>query len=150
MQAVEQAWFSISDAAKYLGTSRNEIYRFVEGGFLKPYYRPGGERKWFKRQDLDNLNLDGKIPESLQLVDGIKEYPFPHPVTGIYFLVKKDKVVYVGQSIDIGTRLGRHEKDDWKDYDQVFFVSAPKNKLREMESHFIEHFAPKYNDNMRR
>lgn len=61
---------------------------------------------------------------------------------GVYFLVKSDRVVYVGQSVQIGTRLSDHAKT--KDFDRYTYVACSKEKLDVLESLYIHALNPEY------
>lgn len=61
---------------------------------------------------------------------------------GVYFLVKGDRVVYVGQSIHIQMRVREHAKD--KDFDSFSFIRCEKKKLDVLESLYIHALRPKY------
>jgi hypothetical protein len=61
--------------------------------------------------------------------------------TGIYFLILNNEVVYVGQSIDLLGRVSRHIRDG-KRFDSYAFLSAPKEKLDELERKYIRAFVP--------
>ena len=61
---------------------------------------------------------------------------------GVYFLVKSDRVVYVGQSVQIGTRLSDHAKT--KDFDRYNYIACPKEKLDVLESLYIHTLNPEY------
>lgn len=61
----------------------------------------------------------------------------------IYFLIKNDEVVYVGQSIN-GIKRPIHHYD--KDFDYFTFVNVrDRNKLDELENYYITKYEPKYN-----
>lgn len=61
----------------------------------------------------------------------------------IYFLIKNDEVVYIGQSIN-GIKRPIHHYD--KDFDYFTFVNVrDKNKLDELENYYITKYEPKYN-----
>lgn len=70
-----------------------------------------------------------------------QEYPC------IYFLIKKRKIVYVGESTSITKRLASHKSD--KDYDKVFFIESEIFKSKKyrlaIEHLFIFSCLPKYN-----
>jgi predicted GIY-YIG superfamily endonuclease len=63
---------------------------------------------------------------------------------GIYFLVKHDEIVYVGQSIDIFRRIGRH-KAEGRDFDSFTFIQCEQEKLDYYESLYIGAFVPEQN-----
>jgi hypothetical protein len=62
--------------------------------------------------------------------------------SGIYFLIKDNKVVYVGQSIHGLSRIFTH-KD--KDFDFYCFIKCSKEKLNKYEALNIFYYKPKYN-----
>lgn len=64
---------------------------------------------------------------------------------GVYFLLHRDEVVYVGQSGSILRRVGEHLSDRQKRFDSVAFISCePLNRLW-LEDLYIKHFQPRYN-----
>ena len=73
----------------------------------------------------------------------IAEQATPFEVqSGVYFLVKDGRVVYVGQSIYVPMRLLEHSK--CKDFDSYAFIQCPKDKLNILESLYIHALAPEY------
>ena len=60
----------------------------------------------------------------------------------VYFLVKNDKVVYVGQSINLGNRLGSHGN---KDFDETFWISVAESDQNAIEGAFIRLLRPRLN-----
>ena len=61
---------------------------------------------------------------------------------GVYFLVASERVVYVGQSVQIGTRLSDHAKT--KDFDRYTYIACSKEKLDVLESLYIHALNPEY------
>lgn len=61
---------------------------------------------------------------------------------GVYFLVKGNRVVYVGQSINILVRVREHSK--YKDFDSFSFIRCEKKKLDVLESLYIHALRPEY------
>ena len=59
---------------------------------------------------------------------------------GVYFLVNGDRVVYVGQSINILVRVREHSKH--KDFDSFSFIRCEKKKLDVLESLYIHALRP--------
>lgn len=72
-------------------------------------------------------------------LESIKTVPF----SGVYFLCHKGEVVYVGQSVNVLSRVGQHFGH--KTFDSVFFVRIPKTDLDFVEGTFIRTLEPKYN-----
>ncbi len=62
--------------------------------------------------------------------------------TGIYFLVCKNKVVYVGQGVNCGSRSLSHQD---KEFDHVFVMPCPRAELNRVEAAFISVLKPQYN-----
>jgi hypothetical protein len=61
----------------------------------------------------------------------------------IYFLCKDEKVVYVGQAENVHQRLIEHMKT--KEFDAVFYLHVPLNKMNKIESALISYLKPLYN-----
>jgi len=62
---------------------------------------------------------------------------------GIYFLVNKDRVVYVGQSTNIHMRIAKHIGT--KEFDSFHFVECDKFILDEVEAAYIVALDPPLN-----
>lgn len=62
--------------------------------------------------------------------------------TGVYFLIKDKKIVYVGKTENGISRIFAH-KD--KDFDSYSFFNIPKSDLDWVESINIIHYKPTYN-----
>lgn len=63
----------------------------------------------------------------------------------IYFLIQDDKVVYVGQSINLRSRIASHVASD-KEFDRVEYICVnSKEEMDIVENHFISSLKPKYN-----
>jgi len=62
----------------------------------------------------------------------------------VYFLVRKNKVVYVGQSTSLPLRINWHKKDG-KNFDTVYYMQVPETALLDVESNFIAQLKPFYN-----
>ena len=65
----------------------------------------------------------------------------------IYYLLKNEAVVYVGQSVNYASRVLHHTHD--KDFD-CFCISQPDNNMTVNECEFIEivRYLPKYNKSL--
>ena len=67
-----------------------------------------------------------------------------HPQYGcVYFLVRANRVVYVGQSKKIMGRIPEHMAT--KVFERVLYVRVPLGELGEVEGTFIRRFKPSYN-----
>jgi len=64
---------------------------------------------------------------------------------GVYFLLQKEAVVYVGQSIDIKSRIKAHKKDKSKIFDDFMYIECKKELLKTSEEAFILKHNPIFN-----
>jgi len=72
---------------------------------------------------------------------------FSKRTSGIYFLSKIlddeiREIVYVGQTVDLLQRLGKHNITDW---DEFLFIEVEPSLLDVMEQEYIARINPKYN-----
>lgn len=63
-------------------------------------------------------------------------------IVGVYFLIKRDKVVYVGQSNSLFTRISQHDN---KEFDRYAFIRCEKSQLDRLESLYIHLLQPPLN-----
>lgn len=66
-------------------------------------------------------------------------------LSGVYFLIKQEKVVYVGQSCNIFNRIAGHSS---KDFDSFAYIKCEKQHLDKLESMYIHFLHPELNGNM--
>jgi hypothetical protein len=66
-------------------------------------------------------------------------------ICGVYFLLKDDEIVYIGQSISVLTRLGEHKRDITKEFNRVYVIECPVGSLSRFEAMYIDKFKPKHN-----
>ncbi len=64
-------------------------------------------------------------------------------ICGVYFLISGGAIVYVGQSIDVLTRLGTHE--NFRSFDSYAYIEVEKSHLDLVESLYIHAFNPPLN-----
>jgi len=84
------------------------------------------------------------IPEPIRSFEGrLCEFTHFHEQSCIYFLLKGDEVVYVGQSIKLGARVLAHR--DEKDFDRVLFMEVPLADLGSVELRLIGELKPRLN-----
>lgn len=62
--------------------------------------------------------------------------------TGIYFLFKGDKLVYIGTTSRYPIRFAAHTA---KDFDSFRFIEYPYKRCYYFEKRLIKYFKPKYN-----
>ena len=54
---IERGYYNATEAATYLSKSRSYIHQLIRTGKLEGYTPLGGQRKVYRRQDLDDLML---------------------------------------------------------------------------------------------
>lgn len=69
----------------------------------------------------------------------------PDNICGIYLLYKDDKVVYVGQSTNVNTRIKTHLSQGLKDFEKYIWFECEKDDLVKVEKEYINKFKPFYN-----
>lgn len=84
------------------------------------------------------------IPESIRFVRGLKEV-CSRDISGIYFLCRREAVIYVGQSVNVSSRIATHANEGTKDFDRCFFLPVPRSQLDYVEAIFIEALEPPCN-----
>lgn len=89
-------------------------------------------------------NLSDKITgKALLRHDQIVESSRPwQQSSGVYFLIDEDKIVYVGQSVNIYARIPQHHE---KKFDRYAYVPCKPRLLNILESLYIHCLQPKLN-----
>ena len=67
------------------------------------------------------------------------------PVSGVYFLLYRDAVVYVGQSVDVVSRIAAHRVRPPAIFDGAAALALPSGMLDRAEAFFIQRFRPQGN-----
>lgn len=67
-------------------------------------------------------------------------------VCGVYFLRKGRDIVYIGQSVNVYSRVASHKAS--KDFDAVDFLPCDRSKLDDLEGFFIRLLQPKLNGHL--
>lgn len=99
-----------------------------------------------KKLNFINAKIDYAKEESTLTKDEILMLAGIVPkIIGIYFLIDKNEVVYVGQSKDIYTRINTHRKH--KVFDTFTYIRCPKDMLNIVETRYIKRLEPKLNRN---
>lgn len=68
-----------------------------------------------------------------------------HKKIGIYFLVHRKTIVYVGRSVDIESRVQYHINENVKVFDSYYYTKCDVNNIEIVESAFICICKTKYN-----
>ena len=84
-----------------------------------------------------------EAPVEIREICGLRKIPQGDYAPCVYFLCKDSKVVYVGQSISVASRISTHKHS--KDFDEVYLVHTPSAMLNAVESALIRHLKPELN-----
>lgn len=126
-----------------------------------PYFKGQDIVKWAKEnlvraQKEQPLKIEVKVivaeaarPADVPLVlsqmsSMLKVYPWREAASAVYFLVKGEDVVYVGQSRNLSYRITTHSSG--KEFDRVFYIPVPSASLNDVESALIRTIRPKLNE----
>lgn len=86
-----------------------------------------------------------ELPKALSLIPGIRQLDLGLLGEGIYFLCKEKEVVYVGQSVNIPSRVTTHRNEGQKIFNRVYFLRCPEHELDRLEAQFIKTLKPRLN-----
>lgn len=122
-------------------------------------------REWGKAVE-DKLKKRAELKELIEVGAGLPNFPkriieamFDSPLTyseivegsiptsvvcGIYFLIRDDRIVYVGQSTNALRRVARHI-DDGKIFDRFSIAPCKKEELDKLERTYITALYPEEN-----
>jgi hypothetical protein len=103
------------------------------------------ESKLEKLKHIDTLNeLSNKVSSKtlLQEKDLVSAAKPWQSFAGIYFLVHKDRVIYVGQSVNVYARISSHTD---KVFDRFTVLPCAKSNLNLVESLYIHTLQPPLN-----
>lgn len=159
------------EASKFIKISKERLLELAEVG-VAPHVRIDGKKILFIKKDLIQwaqhhlLQLHGgreffrplivaksegrvseeELPEKIKgLSRHIKRAPVS-PRCCVYFLASDKEVVYVGQAVNLYSRVYEHLRS--KSFDEVFFIEVPQNELDATEGAFIRALNPKLNGNL--
>jgi len=82
--------------------------------------------------------------EIASLYDLLREVPIRPSQSGVYFLTAGDRVVYVGQTTCIASRIADHIGGH-KTFDRCLFLPVPRRDLNDVEGAFIRALRPPLN-----
>jgi|GEM_PF-3277104 len=69
-------------------------------------------------------------------------------ISGVYFLIYKEEIVYIGSAFDILSRIQMHKEGKRFMFNRMFIIRCePKDKIGRLkiERNYIEKFKPKNN-----
>jgi len=96
----------------------------------------------------DKSKLSSENMESIDKILKIKKPASELGKSGIYFLIKDDIIVYVGQTRNSESRIYSHFNDASKDFDSYSFIPYNEDELNDMEAYYVATLNTKYNMTM--
>ena len=94
-----------------------------------------------KLNRLTDPSLSG-LKSFQELFDGRRSYA---PVCGIYCLFSGVDLVYVGQSVNVHSRISQHALYTDKKFDSFSYIPCNRDELNMMEARYILRFRPVHN-----
>ena len=134
---------SVKALAEQLNTSVRSVYRMLSDG-LEHYDLPGGIKISEDQLQAYLSRLPRPIPQLWTTAQILSKATPAHQAPCIYFLLAGTEIVYVGKTINVTKRLGRH-LDDGKQFDAYSVVECSKRDLERLEMAYISAFKPRYN-----
>lgn len=107
-------------------------------------------------RDFSDPKLVSALPS--RVLDALTKVPFDRATVlqaslpcgsmcGVYFLIDKGEVVYVGQSLDVLNRLSKHMRGGRR-FERFAFIACKKEDLDELERLYINALVPAWNTAM--
>ena len=160
---------TLEEAAAGVDLKPERLLGLADGGYA-PHYRIDGGPPQFRMPELrqwvaNNLveHVEGrKLPEPVRIITDAKRVSdyrkVPVPLreivglcdvtseivrTGVYFLCREGVVLYVGQSVNVASRIHDHYKR-WE-FDSTLFLPWPADDLDRLEGALIRALRPSFN-----
>lgn len=110
------------------------------------------QRKRLKAQIRRDWRNQPKVetPEEIDHLNGRLVDPDQHPVHFVYFLIRSDVVVYVGQTNNLNGRINTHRADRSKVFDRALALPCLAEDLDRVEATYIRKLTPEYNKHIPR
>ena len=158
---------TVEDAAESIGISADRLLELADSHFAPHWRIDGGQplfqkaeiKRWaaknlLTRIDGNDLSINLKVmvdppiakeaPPSIREIENLRVMPINEAPPGVYFLVHKNKVVYIGQSISPLARISSHTING-KKFDSAFLVPVPSYALDAVEGALIRALKPPLN-----
>lgn len=65
--------------------------------------------------------------------------------SGVYLLMRGNRIVYIGSSVSVAGRLGSHGREGRKDFNRAVFLPCREDERLDIEGALIRFFMPEYN-----
>lgn len=177
IQHISNEWPSglktASEMAGMCGISAEKITNLAKCGFLPhfkvddgaPMFKPPEVKKWLAENMLNRctgrslpppicITVEAErfydridIPRELQVIPNLLRFPANLAGSGIYFLARDNVLQYVGQSVNILSRISFHKNE--KEFDTVYYLPWPADDLDAPEAALISILRPPLNGRTR-
>lgn len=116
----------------------------TEARLLRRHQREQAARESALASAIPRRVLDA-INDTSYAANEVAEHAIPCGTNcGVYFLVLKGEVVYVGQSVDILNRISKHRRAG-KEFDAYNFIECAREDAPKVEADYIMAFMPTLN-----
>ena len=120
----------------------SDIRRWIEDNL---FTKSGGKSLPFRVVVATTQAVAHPAPPTIFTIENLCELQTPVLPPSVYFLVKDNVVVYVGQSKVTLARIGTHYAEGYKDFDRVYYLPTPPSDLLRVEGEFIKSLDPVLN-----
>jgi len=159
---------------KRFGISKERIIELSEAGYIphynvdgKMFFEPGAVSDYVSSELMTEAGgasfprtltvvqpppniAPGALPESITYMEHqLKEFLDINYPPCVYFLISRDEVVYIGQSVQLVGRIAQHRASSSgeaaKVFDRVVWLPVPRSELLPLERAFIDTIKPRLN-----
>lgn len=118
---------------------KNDICRWVKENLIQ--IQPGKSFEPAIVRVADPIAANEELPpELIDMAGRLRSY---NSTVCVYFLIRDRRVVYVGQTYDLGQRISDHSRT--KDFTSVLYLEVPKEDLDRVERGLIRALRPELN-----
>jgi len=146
---------SVNQVAELTGRSRRSLYRDMDNGKLTFTVGENGRRVIYEP---DAIRAYGQVPAPIprhstkaseagpwllserEILGASAKLP---EQVGVYFLIRGNRVVYVGQTTSLYARLAQHQKE--KEFDRFSHIPCAAEDLDALEALYIHVLKPELN-----
>ena len=152
-----------------IGISAERLIQLADSGYAPhwridggaPLFRLGEVKEWLSKNVLERVN--GKplpqpfivsvskdrisdyrhVPEQLKQIPGLVDITNETRRSGIYFLCEDNELLYIGQSVNVASRISTHHHSG--KFNRVIFMAWPPDDLDNVEGALIRTLRPPLN-----
>lgn len=87
----------------------------------------------------------GNFPMSIECICSLPSLSIEPPIRGIYFLLMRGEVVYIGQTHHLAQRIIGHRDRGAFHFDEVRYLQMDSGNMNRVEREMIARFRPAFN-----